>query len=230
MTKGTIYDIIIKNEGIVFMNTKFIKTVLASTVLAACICTIFVSCSKNEQSVNDQLSVKTDSKASEPKKSSIKRNKEPDEFGIIVSDKIFEADIFSKKLQLGNSVFTFPKIPVSELLAANASFDRIDPEKLIVKSGDSRNSDIIIDGKTYSFRFVNYTDEDQLIKDCVAECTQNWIIDDYDLRKGQDYICPKGIRIGSTLDELLSAYGDPTYKDENIYYYIEDLVSCPAVS
>lgn len=201
---------------------------IAAAVLAACVCICMAGCGNDTKKDLDNFSEEDflknaekletlygdDSNSAEETEAETKNNSD----GITASDEILSAEIYSGKIQLGNTVFDFPKFPVTDLIEAGAVFKEDDPETTILKANDKTLSrKVNIDGITYGFSFSNNDENRQLLKDCYVSETSFSCTED----RKNSFICPKGITIGSTVDELLEAYGEPTSVDIDTYSYID---------
>lgn len=145
------------------------------------------------------------------------------------TDEILNADIYSQKLQLGNSVVTFPVL-LSDLLDLGAEITNdVNPETEIIEPRYSKGVELNIDDWIYTFSFRNNTgfgdstEESKrlLLKDCICDysyfiCTDGGTSS---TKFNKDIIYPKGVRPGMSVSDLKAAWGEPTETDINKYMY-----------
>lgn len=197
---------------------KNLKSITAA-VMAVCMCVTMTGCGEKEKRNMDELTEKDFEDAAseleaEFNSSAAFESTEAVNEEIKISDEILTAKMYSCKRQIGNTVFSFP-LNASDLFAAGAICqDEQTPDTIIINEHTRKDVEVIMDGEVHSLIFCNETDERKLIKDCVI----------YNGSKNSIY--PGGIKIGSTVDELINAWGEPETKDIDIYSYADDLISC----
>lgn len=148
----------------------------------------------------------------------------PEALDIEPTQEILEADIDSRKIQLGNKVYTLP-VTLQTLLDdgaiitndANPINEVCDAWKTTVWSYN-RIVQFSIDQIQYDLVFYNRSNEKKQVKDCLLTDTD---VSSSDSVKNL-VIYPKGIRIGSSIAELKSAWGEPTIDDLNKYFYYDE--------
>lgn len=134
---------------------------------------------------------------------------------IVPTDEILNADMYSGKLQLGNTVFTFP-ISAKEFFESGAVLsDGKDPAARVISKGYFSDIKFDVDGYTFQKTIHNYDkNENKFLTDLD--------IDDVPIK--ENVICPGGIRIGSTIAELDEKWGEPQIDELNSRKYIKDYV------
>lgn len=132
---------------------------------------------------------------------------------IKISDEILEADPNSTTIQIANTIVSLP-ITLEELVALGATTD-LNINSYILKQSTSKFIDVKIDGMTNRILFKNTTDSDIVIKDAVL----------YYIFEPLDFIYPKGIKIGTSIDNVIKEYGEPSMIDLDKYYYSFDSCS-----
>lgn len=202
---------------------KKLKSILAMA-LAFCICFSMTACSssgeKTEADIERELETINEDNWEEKLMEldeSMKEEKEKenntggtDTETITPTDEILSADIYSSKFQINNTVITFPAT-AAQLQEAGVIFSK-DPETTVVKAGESSGSiEMTANGETESGLFFNKTEEAQLLKDCII------LRPDF-----QKIILPKGVTVGTSVDELISKWGEPTVNNIDEYIYVED--------
>ncbi len=147
----------------------------------------------------------------------------PEALDIEPTQEILEADIDSRKIQLGNKVYTLP-ITLQTLLDDGATItndvnpinDAVDASNIALGRFYTADVELSLDNVGYKFHPTNYLEKKVQLKDCIIDNTES--------RNDEiinNVIYPKGIRIGSSIDELKSAWGEPTTDDLNSYTYSE---------
>ena len=204
---------------------KKLKSILAAA-LAICMCFSMTACGssgeKTEADIERELETINEDNWEEKLielDESMKAEKEENNTGsadtetITPTDEILSADVYSSKFQINNTVITFPAT-AAQLQEAGVIFSK-DPETTVVKAGESSGSiEMTANGETASGLFFNKTEEAQLLKDCI-------ILEP----KFEKIILPKGITVGTSVDELISKWDEPTVNNLDEYYYIEDDIS-----
>ncbi len=124
------------------------------------------------------------------------------------TDEILEADMYSGKVQIGDHVFQMP-IQFQDLIDAGATFksmgNKIDIDSTVIDAGDHESFSAIFDGgKDYGIFITVYNNSDgrALLKDCEGSWNGQFFTDSI-FEDCKEIIFPKGIRVGSTEDEML---------------------------
>ncbi|WP_156036751.1 hypothetical protein [Ruminococcus sp. HUN007] len=146
----------------------------------------------------------------------------PEALDIEPTQEILDADIDSCKIQLGNKVYTLP-VTLQTLLDDGATITNgVNPINDVVDAannalGSHRGITVAfsVDSMLYEGSFWNYFEEKKQAKDC-------FLCDTSSSNLTNRVIYAKGIRIGSSIDELKSAWGEPTIDDLNEYYYYDE--------
>lgn len=134
---------------------------------------------------------------------------------------ILSAELYSRTIQVGEHIVTFP-IVASDFFALGAELDNgKDPSKQVVAASEknalgqyiTNSYDVKIDGYKYSISVWNSTDSNQFLTDLPISRIY-----------GDDLILPKGIRKGSTVEELDEKWGEATLDNLNSRYYYKDYV------
>ena len=141
-----------------------------------------------------------------------KTEEKEEEVVIEPTQEILDAELADNKVQLGTHVYQFP-IPLQKLLDDGAVITNdADPVNDVLEKresgGNLKDVEFIIDEKKYTLTFstpVDFAPGRIQLKDCFANDP------DYDFSKiDRDIIYAKGIKVGSTVDELKRAWGEPT--------------------
>ena len=144
----------------------------------------------------------------------------PEALDIEPTQEILDADIDSCKIQLGNKVYTLP-VTLQTLLDDGATITNgVNPINDVVDAANNGGHSGItvafsVDSMLYEGTFWNYFEEKKQAKDC-------FLCDTSSRNLTNRVIYAKGIRIGSSIDELKSAWGEPTKDDLNEYYYYDE--------
>lgn len=188
------------------------KKNIITLILALGLCTSMTGCGAEKENTSDSVGTASSESVSEVKEQT-------------ATQEILDADIYSKKVQFGDTVFILP-ITLEELITGGA----------VVTDTEQSLSDMIqpttytsplkmrIDGFDYSFQFVKITELNEDGTDPslpLSKCTLDMIIESIGNNK-QDMILPKGIKKGMTVDELTASWGEPTdysesYPDSYVY-------------
>ena len=142
-----------------------------------------------------------------------KTEEKEEEVVIEPTQEILDAELADNKVQLGTHVYQFP-IPLQKLLDDGAVITNdADPVNDVLEQypngSEAKCVEFSIDEKKYNLYFTPPLGLDSgsrvQLKDCFADDP------DYDFSKtDHDIIYAKGIRVGSTVDELKRAWGEPT--------------------
>ena len=136
-----------------------------------------------------------------------------EEIVIEPAKEILDAELADNKIQLGNKVYKLP-VTLQTLLDDGAVIlDNTSPVNDIVQTRQS--VELSIDDIKYQLYFSNENEEATQIKDCFAEEAG------FDSAIPYNVIFAKGIKIGSTIDELKAAWGEPTENNLNSLRYID---------
>ena len=177
------------------------KNTITTIILALGLCASMTGCGAEKENTPDSAGTGAVAEIKEQKATS----------------EILDADIYSKKVQLGNQVFTLP-VALEDIIASGAvvTDTEVHPTDAVYSTQTYTTIKLDIDGFSYSLPFIKTIDiaEEtiQLNKaklDSLMDCKQ-------------DLILPKGMKIGMTTEELVSAWGKPsndveTYPDTYIY-------------
>ena len=205
---------------------KKLKSTLAA-VLALCMCLSMSGCGnsgeKTEADIEHELETINEDNWEEKLielDESMKAEKEgensvggADAETITPTDEILSADIYSSKFQINNTVITFPAT-AAQLQEAGVTFNR-DIEATAVQADESQQVEITANGEKATVYFRNETTEAQLLKDCIINTPPF----------NKKIFLPKGITVGTPIDELISKWGEPTVNNLDEYIYIEDDIS-----
>ncbi len=203
---------------------KKLKSILAAA-LAICMCFSMTACGssgeKTEADIERELETINEDNWEEKLielDESMKAEKEEENNAggevteIIPTDEILSADIYSSKFQINNTVITFPAT-AAQLQEAGAIF-RKDPETTVIQAGKHDSMDITVNGEKAAGLFYNKTEEAQLLKDCIILAPPF----------REKIFLPKGITVGTSVDELISKWGEPTINNIDHYEYIDDYI------
>lgn len=129
------------------------------------------------------------------------------EIEIVPTQEILDADMESFKVQIGNDFIVELPITLEKLMEKGVVIpDDVNPINEIVRKGTSETLDVTINGLTCQLGFGIFGEEYELqLKDCTLKSL------DSGLYTGRycPFVLPKGIKVGSTMDELKAAYGEP---------------------
>ncbi|WP_044973745.1 hypothetical protein [Ruminococcus sp. HUN007] len=129
------------------------------------------------------------------------------------TQEILAADIDSWKIQIGNKVYTLP-VTLQTLLDDGAVIlDNTNPISDVIGAHSGGGVIFSMDDKEYDLYFENYSEDRKQIKDCYAYLTY--------INKSENFIFPKGIRVGVTVADLKNAWGEPTEDNLDELRYIE---------
>ena len=199
---------------------KKVKSILAAA-LALCICFSMAGCESsgeqteadiereletlNEENLEEKLIELDESVAA------TESTTESKDVGVITpTDEILSADIYSSKFQINNTVITFPAT-AAQLQEAGVIF-QVEPDTTAVQAGQEYSATITVNGEEARLvYFCNETDEPQLLKDCII----------YAPPFKEKIILPKGITVGTPIDELVSKWGEPTVNNLDHYIYVD---------
>lgn len=197
------------------------KNAILALIMAASMTIAMTSCGKTDEEVssgteqpsyNEAMGI--DGAVTEAEKAIIEPVKE-----------ILDSDLSSNKIQLGNHVFTLP-VKLEDILNSGATVTNdSDPVNDIIKDLGSYCVEFNLDGFNYLLPFKNTNFKGSTyypvqLKDCFNFSD---ISDD-----NNNVIFPKGIRTGSTVDEMKTYWGEPTtdnldecaYALDGISYYV----------
>ena len=115
-------------------------------------------------------------------------------------------DLYSFQVAVNGVTYTLPA-PFSDFAANGWNADSVAPATL--DPNHMTLGDPIKDssGKVVYMTFINMTSDVQNIPQCMVGQV---MLDDYDAPKGATLVLPKGITLGSTADEVIAAYGQPS--------------------
>lgn len=125
-------------------------------------------------------------------------------------------DLYSFEICLNRKLYTLP-----------TDFSKLEEDGWSIEEGDSskvvpqRSINITMkNGKAKAMASLTNNSMDELsAKECQVSSVQ---IDEYSAEKGVSMVLPKGITIGSTKDEVIKAYGNPTEnRNRSLSYYIK---------
>ena len=179
------------------------KKTFLSIIVAIGICVSMTGCGSTSNGAADALSSK-EGKVKELK----------------ATDEILEADIYSQKIQFGNTVLTLP-ITLEEVIARGdvVNHKEVKPTDMINTSAYYTGIELNFDGWNYRLSFIRKAEpvDGSVPNIPLKECTMD-ALQDFE----QEVIMPKGIKIGMSLSELKNAWGEPTnysesYPDSYIY-------------
>ena len=138
----------------------------------------------------------------------------PEALDIEPTQEILDASPDSKKIQLGNHVFTLP-VKLDDILNSGAVVTNdVDIINCILEGWGSEYVEFKIDGCNYSLPFKNADFSEQQLKAQLKDGSNFY----YNSEDGNGIIIlPKGISVGSTVDELKAAWGKPTTDNINEY-------------
>lgn len=137
---------------------------------------------------------------------------------ITATDEIISAEKYDGKIQIGSKVYTFP-ITVSEFLASGElSLAGDAKETSLVDAGETYNVNVKGNGVDLSFKATNTTDSIAELKSCVIEKGSVGGIDE----QNTNVFLSGGIHAGMNYNDFIEIFGEPDYKDENIYKYYDD--------
>lgn len=181
---------------------KIFVTALAALLMTAA----FTGCGANEATDNNS----TESDTVEVV--------DPKEIDLVPTQEILDADIESCKIQLGNDVILELPITLEKLMQMGATIpDDINPVNEILAQGRGTSIDVTINGNTYELGFDIFGDAYQLqLKDCSITGGDTGYF---------PFIMPKGIKVGSTVEDVKAAYGEPEreYLDSFSYNFTWDI-------
>ncbi len=184
------------------MEDKMRKKTFLSIIVAIGICVSMTGCGSTSNGAADALSSK-EGKVKELK----------------ATDEILEADIYSQKIQFGNTVLTLP-ITLEEVIASGAvvTDTEVKPTDIIYDSY-YHGINLDIDGWSYRLSFIKKAElvDGSVPNILLKECTMDFLPE-----FEQEVIMPKGIKLGMSLSELKNAWGEPTnysesYPDSYVY-------------
>ncbi len=150
------------------------------------------------------------------------------------TQEILDADNDSLKVQIADTVFTLP-LTLEQLLNAGAVLeeDDINPINEIVDPGYGYTLNLSLNNKKICLTFRNYQfDNDDKykriqLKDCILYETYcfDGVTDDF-VYNNDAMIFPKGIKNGSSIEDVKKIWGEPnseeidsmSYKTDNAYY------------
>ncbi len=207
---------------------------LRITAIAALLCLSVTACGNSDNSssaekksesntISEENSATSDttdeSKSSNTEESS---EKEAESSPNTATDEIINADIYSMKAQIGDTVFTFP-LKAADLFNAGATCSKSenDPDTTTVSYLDNAGYGIMFEGEKYSLSFYHKETEAQPLRNCLIHYPTIEITDDSKIRNG-NVILPKGVYVGMPKDDFLKAWGEATIVEGNKYYYSED--------
>lgn len=206
-----------------------IKSVLAA-VLALTMCIGMVGCNgggnKPPKNIDDWTNEDWDNAANQleenyenGKKDKQDKDNKGDKSGKIKATKeIINAPMYSNKIQLGNTVFTLPITPADLISSDAVVFVDANPETTILNAPNNgvlektQSVKVKIDGVEYTFVFANNSKERKLLKDCKINGVPLG-----------SYICPGGVGVGTSVDDMLKVWGEPDIHDIDTYKYFDDL-------
>ena len=129
---------------------------------------------------------------------------------------ILDADIDSCKVQLGNKVYTLP-VTLQTLLDDGATIvNDVNPFNDVLDSLQGDYVEFVKDDQKYYVCFFNLSSNKKQIKDCFMADTSPYQVD---TKINNNIIYSKGIKVGSTVEELKAAWGEPTEDDLNELNY-----------
>lgn len=149
-----------------------------------------------------------------------KTEEKEEEVVIEPTQEILDAELADKKVQLGTHVYQFP-IPLQKLLDDGAVITNgADPATDILEKdenggSENKNVEFILDEKNYTLQFSPLNAGRIQLKDCVAADQSDYYLENPNV----DIIYAKGIRVGSTVEEIKNAWGDPTEDNLDEYRY-----------
>lgn len=198
-----------------------IATMLAAVTLmtSACGKTSSTSTDKELQSaisvINEAMSGTDFDGTSSAIKTEFEKDKEKK---IVPTEEILNADKYSNKLQLGNTVFSFP-MSAKDFFAKGATLaDGKDPSKQVVYKrvqgalDGTQEFEIKYDGHEY-YIYVGKSDE------------ENLLLTDGEIRSvgiNDDLLLPGGIKEGSPISDLDEKWGEPQVDNIDSRKYIKD--------
>lgn len=130
-----------------------------------------------------------------------------------VSKEILKADKYSGMLQLGKNTVIQCPVTLDELIDAGAVFEE-NPNTTIIEPDRTSSCNFQLDGFEYYVSFWNDTKERQLVKDCICIGVPGSAF-------GRDIVFPGGVKVGMSGDDLIKAWGEPDYKDIDVYGYYD---------
>jgi|GEM_PF-6079228 len=144
------------------------------------------------------------------------KTEEKEEVVIEPTQEILDAELSESKVQLGNKVYTMP-LTLQKLLDDGAVITNgADPISDVIGKWESKDVDLQIDGAVYTIGF-------SIIGDQIKIQLKDGATDYYYKNTNTNTIYAKGIRVGSTIDELKKAWGEPSQNNaDEIYYYDAD--------
>ncbi len=204
---------------------KLKKNIILALILAVSMTVAMTSCGPKEEASSPETPAL---QSSEEQYNEVVTEAE-EEVVIEPTQEILDAELTDKKVQLGTHVYQFP-ITLQKLLDDGAVITNdVDPDNDEMIDG-LKDVEFIIDEKKYTLWFQSLNQERLQLKDCVAidaakysPYSVNGIPSSYyDENLKNNIIYAKGIRIGSTVEELKNAWGEPKEDGiENIRYEIE---------
>ena len=196
------------------------KNDILALIIAASLTTVMTSCGPKEEANSTETPALQSSEAQYNETVT----EAEEEVVIEPTQEILDADIDSCKIQLGNKVYTLP-VKLQTLLEDGATITNdVNPESDILEPGlySGRYVRFIMDGKEYgiTFKMPGENKNKLLLKDGVATSIRPGISDDtvYCI----NVIFPKGIKIGSSIDEVKAILGTPT--EENLDCIVYELL------
>ncbi len=134
------------------------------------------------------------------------------------TQEILDAELADNKVQLGNHVIQFP-ISFQDFIDKGVVLTSEDnPNTEIVEPNQGAGFSFVLDGKDY-YSFADNIEEKRLqMKDCLVR----GVAHENHIDIISDAIFAKGIRIGSTIDELKSVWGEPNEDFVDFYEYYQE--------
>ncbi|MBQ5988809.1 MAG: hypothetical protein IJL67_04890 [Oscillospiraceae bacterium] len=191
------------------------KNIILALILAASMTMAMTSCGKTGEEVSNgtEQSSYNEAIGIDEAVTEAETEAEVEEVVIEPTQEILAADIDSWKIQIGNKVYTLP-VTLQTLLDDGAVIlDNTNPISDVIGAHSGDGVIFSMDDKEYDLYFENYSEDRKQIKDCYAYLTY--------INKSENFIFPKGIRVGVTVADLKNAWGEPTEDNLDELRYIE---------
>ena len=206
---------------------KLKKNIILALILAASMTATMTSCGKTGEEVsngteqpsyNEAMGIDEAVTEAETEVETEAVTEAEEEVVIEPTQEILDADIDSCKLQLGNKVYTLP-VALQTLLDDGATIvNDVNPINDVIGGIEGDYIEFILDNQEYYVCFWNLSIDKKQIKDC-------FMVDTFPYQEekiiNNNIIYPKGIKVGSTVEELKAAWGEPTKDDLNELNYID---------
>lgn len=207
---------------------KLKKNIILALIMAASMTATITSCGKSGEEVSSkpaqevsngtEQSSYNEAMGIDEALTEAETEAEVEEVVIEPTQEILDADIDSCKLQLGNKVYTLP-VTLQTLLDDGATIvNDVNPINDVISGMEGDYVEFIINNQEYYVCFWNLTIDKKQIKDC-------FMVDTFPYQEekiiNNNIIYPKGIKVGSTVEELKAAWGEPTKDDLNELNYID---------